>query len=113
MSREDDWKIHEYMGNDLTGWDWYFNDETDHRIIMRDADGFWQHSIIPHYSTTGDGMLLVMEWLEKESIPHTLKFYNGSKLYWAQVNFCGVYDDTAPLALAKAVKGAMEERENG
>jgi hypothetical protein len=114
MSREDDWKIHELMGNDLTGWEWYEYHEDDNEICKREANGWIEHfDCIPHYSTTWEGAGLVMEGLEKESIPHMLRFYNSSKLYWATVDDYGVYDPSAPLALAKAYISAMEERDNG
>jgi hypothetical protein len=103
--RELDWRIHEYMGNDLTGSGWEWLDEDSNSIILRLYDlsgnqiGF-ELQVIPYYSTTWEGAGLVMEWLDTEGMSY--------------LNFCApVKEESAPLALAKAYISAMEERDNG
>jgi len=49
--RELDWRIHEYMGNDLTGWEW--EDDNYAKFVIRNEDGTQinrvLHQRIPHY----------------------------------------------------------------
>ena len=103
MTREHDWKIHELMGNDLTGWEW-----------------LWKEGIggthVPFYSTTWEGAGLVMDWLTTNGVDYAIRTsIMTDELYEVIIhkkNTIVTHDDSGPLALAKAVIAAMEEREN-
>lgn len=64
MSRELDWRIHELMGNDLTGFKWVYNTSGEISRTARKhiGGGIYRREYIPYYSTTGDGMLKVLEF---------------------------------------------------
>ena len=123
MTREHDWKIHELMGNDLTGWEWLLTDSNDIFIKQFPKSQYRQIERIPHYSTTWEGAGLVMEWLMNQGIRHRIEAYGEDGKYAAWVQR-GTWDNqfpfyvnkigaSAPLALAKAFIAAMEERDNG
>ena len=110
MTREQDWRIHEYMGNDLSQW--------------KNEDGTYSNHLnwynIPHYSTTGEGAGLVMDAFQEIGGVEIGAYgaRNGAK--WTEVRHLlnsgqeiKVTDTSAPQALANAYISAMEERDNG
>ena len=115
MSRELDWRIHKYMGNDMTGWEW--DDTQSNALIVAygEHEAIVQEQLIPHYSTTWEGAGLVMEWL-KNNKPN---WYRQISWDWFVNKHSGAvydkreFDDSAPMAIAKAFISAMEERDNG
>jgi hypothetical protein len=111
--RELDWKVHEYMGNDLTGWEW--DSESTYARFVRGTVFDYQH--IPHYSTTWEGAGLIMEWLRARDIFHDIFWNQIEQTYVSTVQLTMrgkfVKDPSAPIALCKAYISAMEERNNG
>ena len=107
--RELDWKVHEYMGNDLTGFQYGRIGQSAYKETETGVE--WVS--IPHYSTTWEGAGLVMEWLSGKNIFHRIKWASSLNEYLADVNGDCAYSVSAPLALCKAYISAMEERNNG
>jgi hypothetical protein len=108
MSREHDWKIHEYMGNDLTGWRW----ETvnyDYAIKIRKENERPDYQSIPHYSTTWEGAGLVIADMQRRDFDVTIEFL-GEVVRVQIGSRRAIEGKNAPLALCKAYISAMEER---
>jgi hypothetical protein len=107
--RELDWRIHEYMGNDLTGWEWYEYHEDDNEICKREANGWIEHfDCIPHYSTTWEGMRLVVEEIKRRDFDITIELLGDT----ASVQIGSrrpILGTTLPHAVCLAALQALEE----
>lgn len=117
MTREQDWRIHEYMGNDLTGYKWNFEFGESNVICKEYEDGSRVDlRCIPHYSTTWEGAGLVMDWLSAHHKHVVIRHLSWGE-YGVEIDGSDdeklIYAERFPQALAKAVEtyiAAMEER---
>ncbi|WP_127532761.1 hypothetical protein [Paenibacillus kobensis] len=113
--REHDWKIHEYMGNDLTGWEWH----SENKFVAVRYDKM-TYMDIPQYSTTWEGAGLVMEAASKQDLVlvyeiTAISHETGSITYEGRFDGMthNVRASSLPELIYKAYISAMEERDNG
>jgi hypothetical protein len=106
--REDDWKIHTLMGNDLTGFQWA---RIGHSAYKETETGI-EWIDIPHYSTTWEGAGLVIADMQRRDFDVTIELL-GEVVRVQIGSRRAVEGKNVSLALCKAYISAMEERNNG
>jgi hypothetical protein len=122
MSRAQDWRIHELMGNDLTGFQYGWIGDSAYKETETGVE--WK--TIPPYSTTWEGAGMVMARLN-ELLKYRVRSqctHNEASVWIEEYDFSGSFspwwktiglgvEQNFPQALAKAFISAMEERDNG
>lgn len=111
MNEQELKELKDFMATEVMGWKLshtgahgtYWKDDGHHHILNLTGDDWLTTD---SYTPTTD-MNQAMECVEKADLKG-FSLTRGGDLYHCQINGASVYDKSAPLAICKALKKAME-----